>query len=472
MEEGKCVGSAPEAPCVCPEGSVAVAAASFTDQLPSASTVASPARSEGLEEAPPAPSSPSSSSAAAAAAAAAGAPGAAAAAGAAGAAGGCWACVPTLSDFCWEYGRRVALWARSECGGGSPEAPAEVDSKRELVQQWLQRPARRQAAAAEAERACHVEGQNEYNICKGAACRFKHRLPTRADEGELEWSRDVFGRERHREHREDMGGVGSFAAECRTLFVGGLRLPAGASAGLRELEEFLWGAFAVWGDLESLRVVPKKLIAFVTFAYRVQAEFAKVAMADQPCGPFAPLLTVKWAHQEAPKRGPLFQDPPRNPKPRRELGAPPPRPHERLAAQALHSYCAAWQNYWAAAAHVQVQHHPQQHQHHHQHQHQQQQQVLHQDVLRQDALHQDALHQDALHQDALQQQHEVRKRQRQLQGREASEGEAPEAQWPQEDPETANANVERLMNVLSRVEGLSTADFLSAGTRGVQTAEP
>ncbi|CDJ67029.1 hypothetical protein, conserved, partial [Eimeria necatrix] len=203
------------------------------------------------------------------------------------------------------------------------------------------------------------------------------------------------------------------------------------------VEEFLWGAFGEWGDLESVRVVGAKGFGFVTFAYRVQAEFAKLAMADQPFPPFAPLLTVKWAHQEAPKRALAFPEGPR------KLRAPRGPPEDpQLAAQALHSYCAAWQNYWA---------HAQQQQQEQQEQALQQQQVL----LQQ--------------QQVLLQQQQVLQQQQQQQG---GEGEAAGEEWPQEDPETAHANVERLMNVLSRVEGLSTSDFLNAGPRGVQTPQP
>jgi hypothetical protein len=40
--------------------------------------------------------------------------------------------------------------------------------------------------------------------------------------GRIDASHDVFGRERHHQNREDMGGVGSFESDSCTLYVGGL----------------------------------------------------------------------------------------------------------------------------------------------------------------------------------------------------------------------------------------------------------
>lgn len=59
----------------------------------------------------------------------------------------------------------------------------------------------------------------------------------------IDLAHDVFGRERHRLHKEDMGGVGTFDKECRTLYVGGL--------GCRTtLEKLLWKEFGEWGEIE------------------------------------------------------------------------------------------------------------------------------------------------------------------------------------------------------------------------------
>lgn len=59
----------------------------------------------------------------------------------------------------------------------------------------------------------------------------------------IDLAHDVFGRERHRLHKDDMGGVGTFDKECRTLYVGGLGHRA-------TLEKLLWSEFGEWGEIE------------------------------------------------------------------------------------------------------------------------------------------------------------------------------------------------------------------------------
>ncbi|CBZ50920.1 pre-mRNA splicing factor CWC2, related [Neospora caninum Liverpool] len=227
------------------------------------------------------------------------------------------------------------------------------DSKHDWVTKWMRRPARQQIHRNEASRYSHTEGGTEYNIwygkyltdrynrpsyldretapykcdpkrdagytkantdasgehffciyfarggcCLGKDCRFRHSIPTADDEGHLEWGHDVFGRERFSTHKDDMDGVGSFNHDCKTLFVSGFRIDPEVPDGLKKMEVFLSKEFGTWGDVTCIRVIPKKNIAFITYAYRVQAEFAKVAMADQNLGKQAPLLLVKWAHHD------------------------------------------------------------------------------------------------------------------------------------------------------------------------------
>ena len=56
-------------------------------------------------------------------------------------------------------------------------------------------------------------------------------------------SHDVFGRERHRSHKDDMGGVGAYDSDCRTLYVGGL-------GSYKDLETVLWEEFGEFGEIE------------------------------------------------------------------------------------------------------------------------------------------------------------------------------------------------------------------------------
>ncbi|KAL8454564.1 hypothetical protein Emed_000285 [Eimeria media] len=402
-------------------------------------------------------------------------------------------------NFCAQYAQQVATWCeQSESGPskGDESLPAFCDSKRELVQRWLKRPARRQVLESEMQNYSHSEGQNEYNIwygrhltdrhnrashldresapyrcdpeldsgytaadtqpgnseayfcaffakgccTKGSECRYKHRVPTLEDEATLEWSRDIFGRERHRDHRDDMGGAGSFNHECKTLFVGGLQVDPLEEDGIRGLEKFLWEAFGAWGDVQAVRVIPKKLIGFVTYAYRVQAEFAKVAMADQNVGKYGSLLSVKWAHQDGNAKRKNSGEEEQSKKPRVEEAAAPQKPTEQreedLVRQTLESYCSAWQAYWASC-------------------------------VREGA--------PTAHDKTLQPNHQPSVSVTSYSSRNSNEGEARDngvsygftASAQREPTEETNphedADTQRLQSILSRIDGLSTSDFLKAG---------
>ena len=126
-------------------------------------------------------------------------------------------------------------------------------------------------------------------------CHYKHSIPTETDEAELEVRSDIFGRERHGTHRDDLGGVGSFTDECRTLFIGGLPARATGKAGL--LRTALQQQFGAWGTIASLRM--RDGFAFVTYALRASAEFAREAMLNQSLGaPFDAVLNVRWASDD------------------------------------------------------------------------------------------------------------------------------------------------------------------------------
>lgn len=369
------------------------------------------------------------------------------------------------------------------------------DCKRELVQQWLTRPARCQALASDVENISHWEGHNEYNIwygrhltdrynrpshldreaalyrcdpeldagytvadtqpgnseayfcaffakgccTKGSLCRYKHRIPTLQDECSLEWSRDVFGRERHRDHRDDMGGAGSFNHECKTLFVGGLQVDPLEEDGIQGLEKFLWETFGVWGDVQSVRVIPKKLIGFVTFAYRVQAEFAKVAMADQNFGKRGPLLSVKWAHQDGNASRNSANGEQNKKQKTGGIDVPPQRRQtevreEDVVLQALDSYCSAWQAYWAALCEADK--------------------PTHDSPLNQ----QQELFAPSAHLRTFPPQCTA------LGWEPTSSGLGDAVSpWPREEASTGCDNAQRLLSVLNRVDGLSASDFLKAG---------
>ena len=478
------------------------------DPLPSASTVDSPLRSEEVS----ASDSASADVQEEAPLAAAGGPPSSALSGESGQQlpGAADGAVLSYAEFYAQYAAQLAAYSNQRGQHGSPgegELPQLCDSKRELVQQWLTRPARRQAEATELENTCHLEGQNEYNIwygrhltdrhsrtshldreaalyrcdpeldsgytladtqpgssegyfcaffakgccTKGSECRYKHRIPTLEDESTLEWSRDIFGRERHRDHRDDMGGAGSFNHECKTLFVGGLQVDPKEEDGLRALEAFLWKSFGVWGDLVSVRVIPKKLIGFVSYAYRVQAEFAKVAMADQNFGKYGSLLTVKWAHQDgnAKRKNESEEitkklktgDEGRCVQPNNEVSR---GTEEEVVRQTLESYCSAWQNYWANVYGGGEE---------------QKQTTQVESASSQPYQRNTASVQMPNFLSTFNKLEETQRRQGVLAG-------GGGGQWPNEQTQDSEESVQRLANVLNRVEGLSTADFLNAALVG------
>jgi len=89
-----------------------------------------------------------------------------------------------------------------------------------------------------------------------------------------------------------MGGVGTFSRDNRTLYIGGIRRVKGV-----DLQELVARNFIEWGELESVRVIWDKSIAFVRYKLRAAAEFAKEAMADQSLG-YKEILNVRWANED------------------------------------------------------------------------------------------------------------------------------------------------------------------------------
>lgn len=89
-----------------------------------------------------------------------------------------------------------------------------------------------------------------------------------------------------------MGGVGTFSRDNRTLYIGGVRRVKGV-----DLQELIVRNFIEFGELESVRVIWDKSIAFVRYKLRAASEFAKEAMADQSLG-YKEVLNVRWANED------------------------------------------------------------------------------------------------------------------------------------------------------------------------------
>ena len=121
---------------------------------------------------------------------------------------------------------------------------------------------------------------------RGRECEYLHRLPTSVHDiysGNV----DCFGRDKHSDYRDDMGGTGSFMRQNRTLYVGRIH-PTD------DIEEIVARHFAEWGPVERIRVLPTRGVAFVTYKTESLAQFAKEAMAHQSLDNDE-VLNVRWA---------------------------------------------------------------------------------------------------------------------------------------------------------------------------------
>lgn len=84
-----------------------------------------------------------------------------------------------------------------------------------------------------------------------------------------------------------MGGVGSFMRQNRTLYIGRIHVTD-------DIEEVVARHFAEWGQVERIRVLTSRGVAFVTYSNEANAQFAKEAMAHQSLD-HNEILNVRWA---------------------------------------------------------------------------------------------------------------------------------------------------------------------------------
>ncbi len=132
----------------------------------------------------------------------------------------------------------------------------------------------------------------------GVNCRYYHRVPTLEDDAAADRIKDCFGREKHRDHKDDMGGTGSYEDAGRTLYVGRLRMEKyKGQEGSDHLQEVIEQQFSEFGELEHVNVVIGKAIAFVRYRHKTAAEFAKEAMSNQGLGK-GEVLNVRWARDD------------------------------------------------------------------------------------------------------------------------------------------------------------------------------
>lgn len=101
---------------------------------------------------------------------------------------------------------------------------------------------------------------------------------------------DCFGRDKHADYRDDMGGVGSFMRQNLTLYVGKIHVTD-------DIEEVVARHFSEWGEVERIRILNSRGVAFVTYMNEVNAQFAKEAMMHQSLD-HNEILNIRWATQD------------------------------------------------------------------------------------------------------------------------------------------------------------------------------
>ncbi|KAG6820090.1 hypothetical protein H0H93_005519 [Arthromyces matolae] len=134
----------------------------------------------------------------------------------------------------------------------------------------------------------------------GWECEYRHTLPDPNDTLP-DSSKDCFARDKFADYRDDMGGVGSFNRQNRTLYVGRIKE---TGVGL-ETEEVVRRHFKEFGEIErddspstwAVKVLQYRSVAFVTYKHETHAQFAKEAMACQSLDNDE-ILNVRWATED------------------------------------------------------------------------------------------------------------------------------------------------------------------------------
>ena len=123
-------------------------------------------------------------------------------------------------------------------------------------------------------------------ICpKGRDCQYLHRLPGLHDIFSPQV--DCFGRELFADYRDDMGGVGSFMRQNRTLYIGRIHVTD-------DIEEIVSRHCQEWGQIDRIRVLTNRGVAFVTYTNLANSQFAHEALAHQSFD-HDEVLNVRWA---------------------------------------------------------------------------------------------------------------------------------------------------------------------------------
>ncbi|ADV24154.1 pre-mRNA-splicing factor CWC2 [Cryptococcus gattii E566] len=189
----------------------------------------------------------------------------------------------------YQAGREYNIWYNKWAGGDREDALAsKVHSQTRCI---ISRDAGYTRADATGNKYCclfFARGCCPY----GYECQYLHRLPLPSHQLP-DNSRDCFGREKHADYRDDMGGVGSFNRQNRTLYIGKIQ----ESPDKKQMTETLLRHFGEWGKIVKHNILFGRGVAFVTYETDHQASFAKEAMANQSMDGDE-ILNVRWATED------------------------------------------------------------------------------------------------------------------------------------------------------------------------------
>jgi hypothetical protein len=82
----------------------------------------------------------------------------------------------------------------------------------------------------------------------GYECNYRHTLPDPAQRLP-DHAKDCFARDKFADYRDDMGGVGSFQRENRTLYVGRIKETGPGP----DTEEVVRRHFSEWGEIDRCK---------------------------------------------------------------------------------------------------------------------------------------------------------------------------------------------------------------------------
>lgn len=131
----------------------------------------------------------------------------------------------------------------------------------------------------------------------GYKCNYIHDIPDGNTATRIDLLHDVFGRERHTTDKTDMSGVGNINRDNRTLFISGVYTPDLAENNGIAAYNSCMSHFSLFGPIEHISVKTKHSCVFIRYKYRVNAEFAKIAMSDQSLD-HNEQLNIRWAHDD------------------------------------------------------------------------------------------------------------------------------------------------------------------------------